>query len=449
MLPPCIHSSPSARPFGVTSDALKNSEMGAEAVIPVSVVLVGVSSFARTQRSKSIGCMKGCSSEKRRQSKALGAVLHTFFAPSSSGQHSLVGWRSARCHVYHDAENAAKTDENKTRDNKPPNFIYVVLAAFLFASGCIACEDVGIGNIQSIDEMHICFAWKEFSRVALVFFMVSAAGLRLNAKLVNNLLIPIVPPPLPAKLCVYVSGVAELLGGLLLIANASARYGAWVIIATLVAVFPANVRGEQGGAAQDEDWAARRTCGCQSSCCFWRGRGRFAGSRLLSRRSKVFLSRNMGTKSAETGTGLDPVFRSFSPRSSLAKLQPAPFPFLMAHDEAIVHAHAIEADDPVAQQVREIAARLAERTYPGGQIGMRRDRRGRGTRPALALPVGTAVVKNEGSDVRERLASSLERIKELEEKIDTLDNYFLKAVAVASIVAIVSSGLVLTRSQRP
>ena len=92
----------------------------------------------------------------------------------------------------------------------------------------------------------------------------------------------------------------------------------------------------------------------------------------------------------------------------------------MAHDEAIVHARSIEADDPVAQQVREIAARLAERTYPGGQIGMRRDRRGRGTRPALALPVGTPVVKNEGSDVRERLASSLERIKELEEQIRTL-----------------------------
>ena len=68
-------------------------------------------------------------------------------------------------------------DKNKTRDNKPPNFMYVVLAAFLFGFGCIACEDVGIGQIQSIDEMQICFAWKEFSRVALVFFMVSAAGL--------------------------------------------------------------------------------------------------------------------------------------------------------------------------------------------------------------------------------------------------------------------------------
>ena len=138
---------------------------------------------------------------------------------------------------------AAKTDENKTRDNKPPNFMsWSAGVPLKLDMGCIdSCEDVGIGQIQSIDEMHICFAWKEFSRVALVFFMVSAAGLRLNAKLVNNLLIPIVPPPLPAKLCVYASGVAELLGGLLLIANATAIYGAWLIIATLVAVFPANV----------------------------------------------------------------------------------------------------------------------------------------------------------------------------------------------------------------
>ena len=186
--------------------------------------------------------MKGCSSEKEPNIKALGAVLHTFFAthPSSSTRW-WAGRRLAANSFITMPKIAAKTDENKTRDNKPPNFMYVVLAAFLFASGGVACEDVGIGQIQSIDEMHICFAWKELSRVALVFFMVSAAGLRLNAKLVNNLLIPIVPPPLPAKLCVYASGVAELLGGLLLIANATAIYGAWLIIATLVAVFPANV----------------------------------------------------------------------------------------------------------------------------------------------------------------------------------------------------------------
>lgn len=49
----------------------------------------------------------------------------------------------------------------------------------------------------------------------------------------------IVPPPLPPLACVYLSGLAEIVGALLL--PFWPRVGGWLLIATLVAVFPANV----------------------------------------------------------------------------------------------------------------------------------------------------------------------------------------------------------------
>ena len=50
------------------------------------------------------------------------------------------------------------------------------------------------------------------------------------------------PDVLPAKLAlVYVSGVAEIAGGLGLIHPKTRRWAAWGLIALLVAVFPANV----------------------------------------------------------------------------------------------------------------------------------------------------------------------------------------------------------------
>ena len=52
----------------------------------------------------------------------------------------------------------------------------------------------------------------------------------------------IVPPYLPAPLTlVIVSGVFEVLLGLLLLVPATSRLAAWGLIALLVAVFPANV----------------------------------------------------------------------------------------------------------------------------------------------------------------------------------------------------------------
>ena len=51
----------------------------------------------------------------------------------------------------------------------------------------------------------------------------------------------IVPPSLPARECVRVSGVAEIAGGLAVIPRASRRVAGWWLIALLTAVFPANI----------------------------------------------------------------------------------------------------------------------------------------------------------------------------------------------------------------
>ena len=52
----------------------------------------------------------------------------------------------------------------------------------------------------------------------------------------------IMPPYLPLhRELVYASGVAEALGGLAIMHPRTRRFGMWWLIATLVAVFPANV----------------------------------------------------------------------------------------------------------------------------------------------------------------------------------------------------------------
>jgi len=50
-----------------------------------------------------------------------------------------------------------------------------------------------------------------------------------------------VPPGIPAKEAVAVSGVAEIVGGLAVLHPASRRLGRWWLLALLLAVFPANV----------------------------------------------------------------------------------------------------------------------------------------------------------------------------------------------------------------
>jgi uncharacterized membrane protein len=52
----------------------------------------------------------------------------------------------------------------------------------------------------------------------------------------------IVPPYVPAaKAMVYASGVAEIAGGAGLMSSRTRRWAGWWLIATLIAVFPANV----------------------------------------------------------------------------------------------------------------------------------------------------------------------------------------------------------------
>jgi uncharacterized membrane protein len=52
----------------------------------------------------------------------------------------------------------------------------------------------------------------------------------------------IVPPYLPRhRQLVYASGVAEAIGGLGLMPRATRRVAGWWLIATLIAIFPANV----------------------------------------------------------------------------------------------------------------------------------------------------------------------------------------------------------------
>ena len=55
--------------------------------------------------------------------------------------------------------------------------------------------------------------------------------------------LPIMPPYLPWHLkLIYVSGVFEIIFGLLLIPKSTRRVAAWLLIALLIAVFPANIQ---------------------------------------------------------------------------------------------------------------------------------------------------------------------------------------------------------------
>jgi uncharacterized membrane protein len=54
--------------------------------------------------------------------------------------------------------------------------------------------------------------------------------------------LPMMPPFVPAPLAmIYVSGVAELLGGIGLLIPRTARPAAWGVVALLIAIFPANI----------------------------------------------------------------------------------------------------------------------------------------------------------------------------------------------------------------
>lgn len=78
-----------------------------------------------------------------------------------------------------------------------------------------------------------------FFRVLLALLFVAAGGWHFVRP---GTYLRIMPPALPAPLLlVYVSGVAEIAGGLGLLLPATRRWAGWGLVALLVAVFPANV----------------------------------------------------------------------------------------------------------------------------------------------------------------------------------------------------------------
>lgn len=73
-------------------------------------------------------------------------------------------------------------------------------------------------------------------RVGLAIFFVAAG----RSHFINpQPYAAIVPPPLPKLFCVYASGLVEILGGLAL--PFFPRHASWLLVATLLAIFPANI----------------------------------------------------------------------------------------------------------------------------------------------------------------------------------------------------------------
>lgn len=76
-------------------------------------------------------------------------------------------------------------------------------------------------------------------RVLLALFFIGAGIMHF---IVQDAYVHMVPPGLPTpRLLVVVSGVAEILGGLGLLAPFTRRAAAWGLVVLLVAVFPANI----------------------------------------------------------------------------------------------------------------------------------------------------------------------------------------------------------------
>jgi uncharacterized membrane protein len=76
------------------------------------------------------------------------------------------------------------------------------------------------------------------SRLAGPFFIVAGAMHFVNPRAYRRIMPPYVPSP---DAMVYVSGVAEIAGGAGLLSSRLRRPAGWWLVATLVAVFPANV----------------------------------------------------------------------------------------------------------------------------------------------------------------------------------------------------------------
>ena len=81
--------------------------------------------------------------------------------------------------------------------------------------------------------------FKKLTRYLLAILFVVAGA---NHFLYTDFYVSIMPPYLPWHLeLVYISGVAEMSLGLLLLLRRWSVYAAWGLIALLIAVFPANI----------------------------------------------------------------------------------------------------------------------------------------------------------------------------------------------------------------
>jgi uncharacterized membrane protein len=78
-----------------------------------------------------------------------------------------------------------------------------------------------------------------FGRIALAVLFILAGTLHFLAP---QIYLKIVPPYLPSpRALVFISGAAEILGGLGLLLPATRRAAAWGLVALLIAVLPANI----------------------------------------------------------------------------------------------------------------------------------------------------------------------------------------------------------------
>ena len=84
-----------------------------------------------------------------------------------------------------------------------------------------------------------------------VFFVVAGIG----HFIAPRFYLAIMPPALPWPLAlIYISGVAEILGGLGVLTPATRKLAGWGLIVLLVAVFPANIYAALHGMGSIPSW---------------------------------------------------------------------------------------------------------------------------------------------------------------------------------------------------
>ena len=93
--------------------------------------------------------------------------------------------------------------------------------------------------------------WKAVLLIVLALFFVAAGVTHFTR---TEFFVSIVPWSLPYPLAmVYISGVAEIAGGLGILLAPTRRLAGWGLIALLIAVYPANIQM----AIEADQWAAR------------------------------------------------------------------------------------------------------------------------------------------------------------------------------------------------